>query len=97
MSYVKISERLLARLLEQGIVPTDAKAEIGRTHASRSQAVYGAWSWAAYWNDGARSVGSQYTMAECLRAPGWVVDLNRVREFGEVTVDPDPRPVRRPR
>lgn len=94
MSHSKVSDRLLRRLREDGIIPRDAVALIARTNASGSQRVYGAWSWFASWDDGHKEVGSQFTMLDCLRAPR----LDRSRwEYGQMSLDPDPVPPRRPR
>jgi hypothetical protein len=86
---VKLSERLLKRLREQGIVPAGGEVRVERTDASRSQKEYGAWTWAAYWGEGMRQdqcAGSKWTMAQCLSAPR--LEVHRHRETGEVSVIP---------
>lgn len=89
MSARLVSERLLERLVREGIVPAGQKAEIARTNASRSQKAYGAWTWAVYWGEGARQdqcAGSKWTMAVCLAAPRLETHLHR--ETREVSVIP---------
>jgi hypothetical protein len=85
---MKVSERLLARLVTEGIIPEGVPAQIRRSNASRSQRVAGAWSWFAFWPEAGRSevsAGSQYPMADCLKAKAW--DVART-EFGDWDLDP---------
>lgn len=90
----RLSERLLARLRAEGVVPAGAEnVEIHRTFASGSQRTQGAWSWFVSWTAGSVyfSAGSQWSMAACMRARKW--DLSTEREFGfgaDTSVDPSP-------
>jgi hypothetical protein len=87
---------LLDRLHDEGILPEECDAEIGRTYAGSVQRVQGAWSWMVMWGPPGglltRSAGSQYTMTECLRAPRWVTFEHH---HGDINIDPDPIPKRR--
>jgi hypothetical protein len=87
---MKLSERLLARLRAEGIVPADADVEMRRMNASRSQRENGSWSWFGQWQEGVRprTVGSQFPMSQCLASQAWDVDRNRWREFSEISIDP---------
>jgi G3E family GTPase len=84
---MNLSERLLKRLRAEGVVPLDQEVHMRRANASRSMRTNGAWSWFAEW--GTRrteeTVGSQWSMAQCLKAPRWEVSKN---EFGETNIDP---------
>jgi hypothetical protein len=82
-----VSERLLERLRNEGIIPAGQAVGIRRTHASGSMRVSGAWSWYASWGDHrpGQTVGSQWPMAACLTAAQLESSRNK---FGEVSIDP---------
>lgn len=66
-----VSVQLIDRLRLEGFVPETADLELGRVYAGRAQRSQGAWSWCCRWGyDGnlAKTVGSQFTMAMCVRA-----------------------------
>ncbi len=87
------SERLLARLRAEGVVPAGAvNVDLHRTHASGSQRVTGAWSWVVTWGDaGQFAAGSQWPMAACLRAQRWETSHDQYGVTARDThVDPSP-------
>lgn len=86
-----IQARLIARLRAAGLdLPDGVRLE--RTHASESQRVQGAWSWAAVHADGrplygqGGTVGSQHAMGTLLAADAIVI--SEPSRFGDVNVDP---------
>lgn len=85
----KLSDRLLARLRAEEVVPTDITVEMQRLNPSRSQRVVGAWSWMAAWRVGDvyRTAGSQWPMATVLSWPTWTVS---VEDWGDIQIDPPP-------
>lgn len=81
---MRTSDRLLARLREIGVdLPEGAR--LVHVHPSPAMRNAGAWSWAALGPDGNDlRIGSQYPMAELLRAES--LDVSRV---GTSVTDPD--------
>jgi hypothetical protein len=85
-----VQARLIARLRAEGLdLPDGVRLE--RTHASESQRVQGAWSWAAVGPDGlplyeqGGSVGSQHPMGVLLAADQ--IFISPMSGFYDVSVD----------
>lgn len=96
---MRTSDRLLARLREIGLNLPEG-AQLIRVYPSPAMRNAGAWSWFAVDRDGIElGIGSAFSMAELLTAPGLIV--GRVRggaaggyDFGhDIEVEPtaDPR------
>lgn len=84
-----VAQRLLARLLIE--VPAAGfelgpRTEMVRVRASTTAIAAGAWSWQARDPDNLRyGVGSQWPMADCVRAERLEISRDR---HGDVQVDP---------
>jgi hypothetical protein len=89
------SERLLARLRQEGIIPAATAAAMTNRYRSSSRREAGQWSWYATWTDPAdgetaRAAGSRRTMGEVLSWPAWQLTTD---EAGDISITQGTPPI----